>query len=117
MRHLPAILVVALVLGLPAAGSAAPYLPPPSKLFAGVTGGSFGSFAAEVGKHPAVFQFFSSWNEPTQYMFDTAAGARARLMIHVSTVTGSREAITPRGIAMGSGDSYLVRLGSSIAAS
>jgi hypothetical protein len=112
-----ACLVAALALALPASANARPYLPPAGQLFAGVTGGDIGSFGTEVGKHPAVFQFFSSWNQPTRYMFDTTAAAHARLMIHISTMTGSREEITPKGIAMGAGDGYLLRLNDAIAAS
>jgi hypothetical protein len=118
MRRLVlACLAAAALLAPPAAAGARPYLPPAGRLFQGVTGGSIDSFAAEVGKHPAVFQFFSSWNQPLHYMFDTTAAAHARLMIHISTMTGSREEITPKGIATGAGDAYLLRLGDAIAAS
>jgi beta-mannanase len=48
-------------------------------------------------------------------MFRGAADADARLMIHLSTVRGTTEQITPRGIANGAGDTYLRKLGARIA--
>jgi hypothetical protein len=117
VRRLTCCIVALFALALPAASAGAPFLPPAGRVFAGVTGGSPGSFAAEVGKHAAVFQYFSAWNQPTQYMLDGAAAAHARLMVHISTVSGSREEITPKGIALGSGDGYLLRLNQAIAAS
>jgi hypothetical protein len=58
-----------------------------------------------------VFQFFGGWNQSLDYMFNGAETARARLMIHLSTMRGTTEQITPRGIATGRGDTYLLRLG------
>src|SRR3954467_11626591 len=90
---------------VPATASASPYLPPAGKAFAGVTGGyDATSFARETGSHPAVFPFFGGWNQTTSYMFEGAQKANARLMIHLSTVRGTAEQITPRGIATGRGD-------------
>jgi hypothetical protein len=109
-------LVVAFALAVPATASANAYLPPPGKTFAGVTGGyDASSFERETGSHPAVFQFFGGWNQTTTYMFDGAASAHSRLMIHLSTVRGTSEQITPRGIATGRGDDYLLALGRRIA--
>src|SRR5947209_17255762 len=99
-------MLVAFALALPATSAAARFLPPAGHVFAGVTGGSPGSFAAHVGKHPAVFQYFSAWNQPTEYMLAGAAAAHARLMIHISTVSGSREEITPKGIAIGRSEEH-----------
>ena len=103
---------IAAVLALPAAAHASPFLPPPGKLFAGVSGGyEAASFERETGAHPAVFQFFGGWNQTTEYMFEGATTARSRLMIHLSTMRGTEEQITPRGIARGLGDDYLLTLG------
>src|SRR3954471_14971244 len=96
------LLVVLFLLAVPATASASPYLPPHGKAFAGVTGGyDATSFARETGSHPSVFQFFGGWNQTTGYMFDGAEQSRSRLMIHLSTVRGTNEQITPRGIARG----------------
>jgi hypothetical protein len=109
------LVTVLVVLALAPAASANPYLPPHGKTFAGVTGGyDATSFARETGSHPAVFQFFGGWNQTTGYMFEGAQKAGARLMIHLSTVRGTSEQITPRGIATGRGDDYLLELGQKI---
>jgi hypothetical protein len=115
---MPRLLTLAVALALVAAGpaSAKTYLPPAGKTFAGVTGGyDASSFARETGSHPSVFQFFGGWNQTTTYMFDGARAARSRLMIHLSTVRGTSEQITPRAIAGGGGDDYLLSLGQRIA--
>src|SRR4051795_7079503 len=110
------LLVAVFLLALAPAASASPYLPPHGKAFAGVTGGyDATSFARETGSHPSVFQFFGGWNQSTSYMFEGAQNANARLMIHLSTVRGTTEQITPRGITRGAGDDYLLALGQRIA--
>jgi hypothetical protein len=48
-------------------------------------------------------------------MFQAAGRAHARLMIHISTAVNAREVITPKGIADGRGDRYLLGLNSRIA--
>src|SRR3954464_2874878 len=110
------LVTILVVLAIAPAASASPYLPPVGKTFAGVTGGyDASSFARETGSHPSVFQFFGGWNQTTGYMFEGAQKANARLMIHLSTVRGTSEQITPRGIARGAGDGYLLALGQRIA--
>jgi len=98
------------------AAHADPYLPPAGKVFHGVTGGKeVGAYEKATGQHPPVFQFFSSYGSPTQYMFQAAERERARLMIHVSTLTNGRETVTPAAIASGAEDAYLIGLGERIA--
>jgi beta-mannanase len=113
----PAFLIAAVfAASFPAAGKADPYLPPQGKTFAGVAGGyEAASFERTTGSHPAVFQFFGGWNQTTRYMFSGASTANARLMIHLSTMRGTTEQITPRGIATGHGDTYLRKLNARIA--
>jgi hypothetical protein len=111
-----ATLIVGFALALPAGASADTLLPPGGKVFAGVSGGyDTASFERETGRHPAVFQFFSAWGGSLEYMFRGAENARSRLMIHLSTLRNGREVITPKGIADGAGDGYLVRLNNRIA--
>jgi hypothetical protein len=115
-RTVLAVALTALALTTSTAG-ASPYLPPQGKTFAGVTGGyETAAFARLTGSHPSVFQFFGGWNQTTSYMFAGAQQAQARLAIHLPTVRGSTEQITPGGIATGRGDTYLVKLNKRIAA-
>ena len=113
--RLSAVLAASLVLVLPAAARADDLLPPGGSVFAGVSGGySARSFERQTGRHPAVFQFFSAWNGSLEYIFHGAASARSRLMIHISTDRGGREVITPKGIATGQGDHFLLKLANRI---
>ena len=92
--------------------------PPSGKVFTGLTGSnSVEKFSDEVGKRPAVFGFFTYWNAPNEYTFRNAEQAGARLMLHVSTAQnyGVKEEISPRGIARGQGDAYLLALNARIA--
>jgi hypothetical protein len=95
-----------------ASGAAADaYLPPAGKIFAGVGGQPLSAYRHAVGKHPAVYQVFAAWDEYLPGIFEAAEQASARLMIHITTASGSREMITPGGIARGQGDAWLIALG------
>jgi hypothetical protein len=91
-----------------AAGAA--FLPPPHQIFAGVAGQPISSYQRAAGKHPAVYQIFAAWGQYLPAIFHDAATAHARLMIHITTASGSREMITPREIARGQGDGWLIAL-------
>src|SRR5215218_1464021 len=117
MRRL-AVLIALLTLGLAPAASAATLLPPKDKVYTGVTGSkSIANFEQQVGKHPSVFGFFHKWNGPTGYIYDSVDRSGSRLMIHISTQDGygTPEALTPREIAAGAGDRYLLRTNQEIA--
>jgi hypothetical protein len=103
----------------PAAARADLLLPPGHGVFTGLTGGSYGAFQAEVGKHPAVDGVFVTWGRSLESAFGQARANRARLMLHISTAQGygAAEQITPRGIAQGAGDGYLLSLAAQIAQS
>jgi hypothetical protein len=94
-----------------------PILPPGNGVFTGLTGGSYPAFQAQVGKHPAVNGVFITWGRSFGAAFGQASYNHARLMLHISTAQGygAAEQITPRGIAQGAGDSWLVSLGAEIA--
>ena len=103
----------------PAGASADALLPPGHGIFTGLTDGSYGAFQNQVGKHPAVNGVFVTWGRSFEDAFGQAHYNHARLMLHVSTAQGygSPEQITPRGIAQGGGDEYLLSLGEQIAQS
>src|SRR4051812_32286100 len=110
--------ILALLLAVPAA-HAAPFAPPPGKVYTGVSGSTSTSpFTSQVGKDVAVFGVFTKWYGINDYAFRAARQAGARLMLHVSTQDGygTGELITPLGIARGEGDRYLLSLNRRIAA-
>jgi hypothetical protein len=113
VRRLSTILTAAAALALPAAASAAPYLPPPGKVFAGVGAGTgAGDFDAQVGHHSPVFQSFVSYGYTgAEWAFTRPQATGARVMLHISTIAaGNPEVITPGAIARGRGDAYLLWL-------
>jgi hypothetical protein len=123
LRHLLAAAALAAVTGallaLPARAGAEPYTPPPGTVFAGLASGDdVADFEQRTGTHPAVWQQWIQWGKPFGYAFERARGARARLMLHVSTAAGQnqRGSITPGAIARGDGDAYLLQLNAAIAA-
>jgi hypothetical protein len=119
LRFLPAVLLVAIGLCLPASAAAEPYLPPAGKVFSGLTAGfDVDDFAAEAGKRPAVWQHFIAWGGSYQYTIANSRAAHARLMLHVGTSKGQNlpERLSPGDIARGQGDGFLVGLTRDIAA-
>src|SRR4051812_31550875 len=94
-------------------------LPPAGRVFAGLTGGlSADAFALQTGRRPPVFQFFTNVGAAQSWPFARAAAAGARPMLHVSTTNPSgREIATPRDIARGAQDRWLLGLNDAIAAS
>jgi hypothetical protein len=79
----------------------------------------FHRFAKRVGAHPAVLQDFYHWGTPlTTGALERWHQTGTRGMLSLSTAPGrGPELISPRQIAQGSDDHYLVRLNQSIAAS
>jgi hypothetical protein len=118
-RPLLAVIAAAwLVLALAPAASADPLLPPRGKVFSGMTGGtSIDLFQRQTGNHPSVFGFFTKFYGSSEFIFRSAEQAGSRLMLHISTQDGygTREVVTPQGIARGEGDRYLVNLNRRIA--
>ena len=123
MRRL---LPLLLLLAFPAASHAAPYLPPPGKVFEGGTGGYDGghihAFARLSGKPPAVYQYFFTpvWTRHDERSLNfqegllrTSAQAGVRPMFALSTASGGHggSSISPGGMARGAGDPYLLALG------
>jgi hypothetical protein len=102
------------------AGQARPYLPPKGKLFAGLSGGtSITAYQKMVGKHPAVFETFMTWDTPTGWLANADSGFRSRLAVHISTAAGygAPGVVSPEGIALGASDRFLVALNRNLARS
>lgn len=106
----------ALALAAAPAAGADLLLPEPGQVFFGLTdsgvASQFGEFAEAVGKHPAVIETFRPWGGGLAGSVKRWQSAEARPILHISTadpVSGG-EIITPRGIALGRGDDYLLWL-------
>jgi hypothetical protein len=107
-----------LALAPPAAAAPGTFAPPPGKVYTGLSGSnSVDLFQRQTGSHPAVFGFFTKFGGSWEYIFRSADQAGSRVMLHISTQDGygTREVVTPLGIARGQGDNYLVRLNRRIA--
>jgi hypothetical protein len=117
-RRLVTTLGSVLLLAFPGVAAAqTTYLPPPGKIFSGVAFDPISAYTAFAGKHPAVYQEFVAWGQYLPGITQDAINAHARMMMMISTMYGSQEAITPQGIAEGRGDAWLIGLGRQIAAS
>jgi hypothetical protein len=91
-------------------------VPPGKKAWFGVsdTGDSadFGAFSRALNKHPALIQSFRTWGADFPESIERWQAARARPVLHISTADNNdgHELISPRAIAGGAGDEYLIRL-------
>ncbi len=104
----------------PASATARAYRPPPGHVFAGLTGGtSIGAYQRMVGKHPAVFEVFMTWNTATAWLAAPDRSFRARLGVAVSTAAGYKKSgvISPKAIALGGSDRFLVSMNRNLARS
>ncbi len=108
-------IVIVAFLGLSARAGADTLYPPGNKVFFGVTdtgdADGYRSFAQDVGRRPAVIQTFHPWGNTLSKAMPRWRSIRARPMLHITTkADDGTELITPRGIAFGNGDDYLIRL-------
>jgi hypothetical protein len=104
-----ALSALVLALGAPSASGSA-FLPPGRQIFQGVAGQPISSYMQVTGKHPAVYEIFSAWGEYLPGIFKDAENAHARLMVHITTASGTQEMITPLQIAQGGGDAWLIAM-------
>jgi hypothetical protein len=83
----------------------------------GVAGGySVADYVARTGADPAVVQSFVAYKGSTNWAFDLADTAHARVMLHIGTTSPSgAERVTPKGIARGAADRWLAELNRTIA--
>ena len=106
-----------LLLGASDAGAATAANAPPGKgVFFGVTDtgeeGGFRSFERAIGKHPPVIETYHPYGNSLNQAIPRWRALRARPILHISTAAGAdrHELITPKEIARGRGDNYLLRL-------
>lgn len=101
----------------PALGQLQGFLPPAGKVLQGVATLPLSAYTDPAHKHPAVYQEFVAWGQWIPAITRDATDNRARMMMMITTRYGARNKITPRGIADGHGDAWLIALGAQIAAS
>ena len=98
-----------------------PFAPPPGKILHGVSDttayADFADFSKRVGARPALLEDFYHWGTPlTTGALQRWHATHTRGVLSLSTAPGGEpEGITPRAIAMGRDDHYLLRLNQSIA--
>jgi hypothetical protein len=111
-----------LALAVPAA-SGSSFVPPNKQIFHGVseTGHieDYRSFVDQSGKHSAVSQSFFHWGVPLGTgALQRYRQTRTRGVVSLSTAPGGQpEVISPKGIAKGRDDKYMLSLNNSIAES
>jgi hypothetical protein len=118
LRFLPALLALLALACLPSTATADAFLPPPGKVWNGLTAGfDANDFERRAGKHPAIWQHFIAWGGSYQYTIANSRSANARLMYHLGTSKGQNlpERLSPGDIARGEGDGFLVGLARDIA--
>jgi hypothetical protein len=106
---------IAVTLGFASGATARQYTPPPGHAFVGLTGGTTATvvpWARMVGKHPPVFEIWMTWNTRTRWLRGRKSGTGTRLGLSITTASGYARAgvISPRGIALGGSDRFLVGL-------
>jgi hypothetical protein len=115
-RPLALVAVVLLCLAAPGSAAAGSLQPQGRKIFFGIsdTGNpaDFGHFSSDLNKHPALIESFRSWGSDFPESITRWQEARARPVLHLTTADSGdgHEVITPRAIALGYGDEYLLRL-------
>lgn len=91
------------------------FVPLPGNVLAGESGGEPAAFSRQVGKHVAVFGYFANWGWPVGGLAHYVESLHARLLVHLSTDEGygasAGQTVSPRAIARGTSDSYLLSLG------
>ena len=107
------------LIGVSQANARPAYKPPEGQVYLGVTdtgdANSFRDFARSIGKHPPVIQTFHPWGNSLHTAMPRWKSVRARPMLHITTrADDGTELITPRQIALGRGDDYLLRLNSGL---
>ena len=118
VRSLLALLLALLTLCLLAStAGAAPYLPPGKKVYWGGQGGYSQNFIRDFkkqsGKHPAIFNYFISWNASDSafhWLSFRLSDARAQDSAAMLSIAPESTGLSPRDLARGKGDAFMVGL-------
>src|SRR3954453_1165760 len=122
MRSLIALaLAVVALAAVPAGASAAAYKAPHGKVLwggqGGYSAGDIRDFERQSGLHPALYNYFISWNGSDSalhwlsFRFADASAQHTAVMLSLSP---ENIRLTPRDIANGEGDSFLLKLNRAI---
>jgi hypothetical protein len=110
-------LAVAALAVVPAAASAAAYKAPHGKVLWGGQGGysrgDIQDFARQSGLHPALYNYFISWNgsdSALHWLSFRFADAKAEDSAVMLSLSPEEIPLTPRDIARGEGDGFLIAL-------
>jgi hypothetical protein len=117
VRSLAAAIAALVLLAMPAAASAASFVPPAEKVYWGGQGGysqaHIRDFEQQSGKHPAVFNYFISWRASESsfhWLSYRLADARAQNTAAMLSVAPEDTGLSPRDLAQGKGDAFLLGL-------
>jgi hypothetical protein len=120
LRRLSHGLALAIALLALAAGQATArtLVPPAPGVFFGVSDrgnvDDYNEFAALLNKHPALLETFHPWGNSLNKAYERWRETETRPVLHISTADDQTltEIITPRQIALGQGDDYLLQVNS-----
>jgi len=107
---------VVVVFALAAVADAGVFLPPKGKVYGGVSDNGtyrgFENFSEATGKHPAVLQTYHPWGNQLFLAYQRWQNTEVLPMLHISTADDETRAelITPKEIARGVGDPYLIEI-------
>jgi hypothetical protein len=96
--------------------SARTLVPPAPNVFFGVSDRGnveeFNEFTGLLNKHPAILETFHPWGNSLNKAYERWRETQTRPILHISTADDQTlaEIITPRQIALGEGDDYLLQL-------
>ena len=113
-----AVLAIAIVALGTGQASARTLVPPKPGVFFGVSDRGnvveFDEFASLLNKHPALLETFHPWGNSLNKAYERWRETETRPILHISTADDQTltEIITPRQIALGEGDDYLLQLNS-----
>jgi hypothetical protein len=117
VRFVASLAVALALLALPCGVEAASFLPPAGQVYWGGQGGYsqayIRDFGVQSGKHPAVFNYFISWHASESsfhWLSYRLADARAQHTAAMLSVAPEDTGLSPRDIAQGKGDAFLVGL-------